>query len=50
MELGIGLGAFISGILYDNNAEHFLLTFGICAVLAGVAFLYLQGKRHHTGI
>jgi MFS family permease len=50
MELGIGLGAFISGLLYDNNPAHFLLTFGICAALAGVAFMYLQVKLHHARI
>lgn len=41
MELGIGVGAFASGILYGNNTNNFFLTFVVCSVLAMLAFLYL---------
>lgn len=45
MELGIGLGAFISGMIYANEASHFLPTFLFCALLSGSAFLYLISKK-----
>jgi MFS family permease len=41
MELGIGLGAFISGLVYSNNASNFFLTFLVSSLLAAVAFVYL---------
>lgn len=41
MELGIGVGAVVSGYVYGNNPEHFVITFGICALLAFLAFVYL---------
>jgi MFS family permease len=41
MELGIGLGAFISGLVYSNNAANFFLTFLVSSLLAAVAFVYL---------
>jgi predicted MFS family arabinose efflux permease len=41
MELGIGIGAFASGIIYGNNTRNFFLTFIVCSVLAMLAFLYL---------
>jgi MFS family permease len=41
MELGIGLGAFISGIVYSNDSSNFFLTFMLSSLLAGVAFVYL---------
>lgn len=41
MELGIGIGAFISGFIYANNAENFFVTFLTCSLLAITAFLYL---------
>jgi MFS family permease len=41
MELGIGLGAFISGIVYSNDSSNFFLTFLLSSLLAGVAFVYL---------
>lgn len=41
MELGIGIGAFISGFIYANNAENFFVTFLTCSLLAFTAFLYL---------
>jgi MFS family permease len=41
MELGIGLGAFISGFLYGNDTSRFIVVFVTSACLAGIAFLYL---------
>ena len=41
MEMGIGLGAFISAIVYGNNPGHFFITFTVCGLLCFVAFLYL---------
>jgi MFS family permease len=41
MELGIGLGAFISGWLYGNDSTKFLLVFLTSALLSAIAFLYL---------
>ena len=45
MELGIGLGAFASGFIYNNDASKFLITFSVCSGLALVAFLYLTFNR-----
>lgn len=41
MELGIGVGAFISGFIYANNADNFFVTFLTCSLLAITAFVYL---------
>jgi MFS family permease len=41
MEFGIGVGAFLSGIIYANQTEHFDNTFLVCGLLSGLAFLYL---------
>jgi MFS family permease len=41
MELGIGVGAFASGLIYGNNTANFFLTFLVCGVLASMAFLSL---------
>jgi MFS family permease len=41
MELGIGLGAFASGLLYGNDAANFAITFSACSFLAACAFLFL---------
>jgi MFS family permease len=41
MELGIGIGAYASGIVYGNNPANFFFAFVICSALAGIAFLYL---------
>jgi MFS family permease len=45
MELGIGLGALISGALYGNNAANFFVTFMVCSALAALAFLLLTSRR-----
>ena len=41
MELGIGMGALISGWLYGNDATQFFTTFLISSMLSGLAFIYL---------
>lgn len=45
MELGIGVGAFASGILYGNEPGRFPVAFLVCALFAGMAFLYLLATR-----
>jgi MFS family permease len=42
MEFGIGFGAFASGVIYANDPSRFFISFGICAVLAGAAYIYLS--------
>jgi len=46
MELGIGLGAFLSGLLYANDPSRFFITFLISGLLSLVAFMYLLMKPH----
>lgn len=41
MELGIGIGAFLSGFIYANDPDNFFVTFLTCSLLALTAFLYL---------
>lgn len=41
MELGIGIGAFISGFIYANDSKNFFVTFLTCSLLALTAFFYL---------
>lgn len=48
MELGIGVGALLSGTIYGNDSSRFILVFGICAALAGLAVLYLLFKRRES--
>jgi len=45
MELGIGVGAFASGVLYGNEPGRFPVAFLVCALFAGMAFLYLLATR-----
>lgn len=47
MEMGIGLGAFISAWIYGNDPAQFFSTFTVCASLCVTAFLYLLTK-HRT--
>lgn len=42
MEVGIGLGAVISGFLFGNIVDRIPMTFYVGAILAGCAFLYLE--------
>lgn len=48
MELGIGIGAFFSGFIYNNKVENFFLTFVLCSSLAATAFVYLAFSRAHS--
>lgn len=49
MEFGIGMGAFLSGLVYGNDAGHFDDTFLLCGLLAGFAFIFLMTLRdRHT--
>lgn len=41
MEMGIGLGAFLSGLLYANNPDRFFIAFLISGLLGALAFGYL---------
>jgi MFS family permease len=45
MELGIGLGALLSGFIYSNNSQNFFITFLTCSALSALAFLYLIVTR-----
>ncbi len=45
MEFGIGVGAFVSGLVYGNQSSNFFLTFIVCSGLAGIAFVYLNFLR-----
>jgi len=42
LEIGIGLGALISGWIYSNNTDMFLYTFLSGSILGFLAFLFLQ--------
>jgi Arabinose efflux permease len=44
MEFGIGAGAFLSGLIYGNDPTKFLMAFMMCAVLSGIAFVYLASR------
>lgn len=46
MEFGIGFGALASGLIYGNDPSRLSLTFGICCMVAAVAFLYLLVRRY----
>ncbi|MEY4931378.1 MAG: hypothetical protein RI909_2102, partial [Bacteroidota bacterium] len=48
MELGIGLGAFISGLVYANDPSRFFLVFLMSGILAMIAFLYLLLRRRRS--
>ena len=42
MEIGIGFGALMSAFLFNNNPENLPLVFNSGAILAAIAFIYLQ--------
>lgn len=42
LEAGIGLGAFFSGWIYGNDPQRFSLVFGLGAILAVLALVFLQ--------
>jgi len=41
MELGIGMGAFLSGWFYHNDSTNFFFTFMVSGTLAALAFVFL---------
>ncbi len=41
MEAGIGMGALLSGWLYDNNPDNFRMVFWTCAFFVFISLLYL---------
>jgi MFS family permease len=45
MELGIGLGAFVSGLLYSNKDENLFTVFLVCGILGFIAVVYLLAER-----
>ncbi|MBL0745061.1 MFS transporter [Chryseolinea sp. Jin1] len=45
MEMGIGIGALMSGWVYGNDPSNFILTFSICSALAAASFVYLLFNR-----
>lgn len=47
MEFGIGMGAFLSGMIYANKISRFDNTFLVCGLLAGVAFISLMVLKKH---
>lgn len=42
MEIGIGIGALISAWLFQNNPDNLPMVFNSGAILAGIAFIYIQ--------
>jgi len=42
MEIGIGIGALLSAYLFNNEVSNIPLAFNSAAVLAALAFLYVQ--------
>jgi len=45
MEMGIGLGALLSGWVYGNSPSNFFYCFTICSTLSLFAFVYLLSKK-----
>lgn len=50
LETGIGFGALISGWIYGSNPENFPYAFGIGALLAACAFLFLISGAHKRAL
>lgn len=48
MEFGIGVGAFLSGLIYADKTPMILVTFLISGSLSGMAFLYLLWVRRRV--
>lgn len=42
LETGIGIGALVSGWIYDNDPQRFFYVFSLSAALAAVAVIYLH--------
>jgi MFS family permease len=50
MEMGIGLGALISGLVYANSSSNFLICFGVASALSLIAFIYLLNQKRQTQV
>jgi MFS family permease len=50
MELGIGLGAFISGWVYGNSVSNFIICFAIASGLSLCAFIYLLSHKKQPSV
>lgn len=48
MELGIGVGAFASGIVFANDPSRMPVTFMVCAALCTIALIYLLLLKNKT--
>ncbi len=48
MELGIGMGALLSGWAYSNSPENFFSSFIICGALASAALIFLFQRKKTT--
>jgi MFS family permease len=46
MEFGIGVGAFLSGLVYGNQSDQFDSTFLVCGLLAGTACISLMSIKN----
>lgn len=49
MEFGIGMGAFLSGMIYGNQTDQFDNTFLVCGLLAATACVFLIFSRYPRG-
>jgi predicted MFS family arabinose efflux permease len=49
LELGIGLGAFFSAKMYQNDFSKIGISFSVSAVLAVVALVYLFFQKEKNG-
>lgn len=51
LEVGIGIGAFVSAKIYDNNYNNFGLTFGSAAIIAIFALIFsYQKNKSNTSV
>jgi len=50
MEMGIGVGAFISGLVYANDPSRFFFVFLLSGMLGMIAFLYLLLRRRFSPV
>ena len=50
MEMGIGLGALISGWVYANSHENFITCFGLSSLFSLLALIFLFTKRNRKQV
>jgi MFS family permease len=46
MEFGIGMGAFVSGLIFSNDTTNFFVTFFAASLLSAIGFIYLLFHRN----